>query len=217
MTRILPEPGSQAPHIVHSSVECSWSGGGALGARQQVVCRLHRRVGAWDDGWPCHPAPSHPPNQAGPDGIDRVTVDDHIDASEGRRGGLWWWGQSKQWVSCSGPLSQVARPAHCKHDGGRGQAPLLHLPLSSCWRWSSSLFDCSLARHITVRSWWRTFGRACVDRLSIATAGHEKRRAMVGPDRAHQPTRTTPWTQHDGSSAMAGGTERVVGGGRGGM
>ena len=66
MLRILLEPGTQAPHTVHSSAECSWGGGGPVGARQQLVCRLHRRVGAWDDGWPCHPAPSHPPNQGGP-------------------------------------------------------------------------------------------------------------------------------------------------------
>ena len=122
MPRILPEPGSQAPHTVHSSAFCSWRGGGPVGARQQLVCRLHRRVGAWADGWPCHPAPSHPPSQGGPGRIDRVTVDDHISASAGRRGGLWWRGQSERWVACSGPLTPVAGPAHHTHDAGRGQA-----------------------------------------------------------------------------------------------
>ena len=122
MPRILPEPGTQAPHTVHSSAFCSWRGGGPVGARQQLVCRLHRRVGAWADGWPCHPAPSHPPSQGGPGRIDRVTVDDHINTSAGRRGGLWWRGQSERWVACSGPLTPVAGPAHHTHDAGRGQA-----------------------------------------------------------------------------------------------
>ena len=114
------QPG--ATHTVHSSAFCSWRGGGPVGARQQVVCRLHRRVGAWADGWPCHPAPSHPPSQGGPGRIDRVTVDDHISASAGRRGGLWWRGQSERWVACSGPLTPLAGPAHHTHDAGRGQA-----------------------------------------------------------------------------------------------
>ena len=78
MPRILPESVSQVLQTVHSSTFCSWRGGGPLGARQQLVCRLHRRVGSWADGWLCHPAPSHPPSQVGPGKIDRVTVEDYI-------------------------------------------------------------------------------------------------------------------------------------------
>ena len=99
MPRILQSWAARRHTHALPSAECSWDGGCPVGARQQLVsgCTgggcLGRRM-----AMPPSLQPSTQPGRSG--GIDRVTVDDHIFTSAGRRGGLWRRGQSKRWVAC---------------------------------------------------------------------------------------------------------------------